>query len=169
MQPLGRGVVNAAAMVKPAIAKKLSSIFESNRDLERRSRSWVVVGNPVTTAPLIFQIPKTSENGVLFAGDAAAFLDPFAGDGISIALHSGRMAAEALTPFLRGECALERAVLEYEQAHYGLIQPAIRAAARLRALQHLPSPLRAAAVTCLNIPVLARTAVKTTRMRVANG
>lgn len=168
VQPLGDRVINAAAMVKPTLAKNLGSVFNLNRGLRERSRSWTPVGNPVTTAPLIFRSPRTSEDGMLFAGDAAKFLDPFAGDGISIALHSGHMAAEALGSFLCGDCTLQDAVLEYDHAYRALVQPALNAAARLRMLQNLPSSLRTAAIACLNIPMLARAAVQTTRMRVAN-
>jgi len=41
---------------------------------------------------------------MLLAGDAAAFIDPFAGDGISLALHGGVMAAQALIPFVQPVC-----------------------------------------------------------------
>lgn len=170
VQPIGNGKVNAAAMVKPSIAKNLKSVFSLNRDLKERSRSWNAAGDPVSTAPLIFcASPVTSENGVLLAGDTAAFLDPFAGDGISIALHGGRLAAKAVGRFLSGDCTLQEAISHYDCEYRRLIQPALNSAKRLRNLQNLPSALRAAAVACLNIPLLARTAVKTTRVRTVTG
>jgi hypothetical protein len=49
-----------------------------------------------------------------------------------------------------------------------LIHPALNGAKRLRTLQSLPLGLRAAAVACLNIPFLARTVIKTTRMSAAS-
>ena len=165
VQPIGDDLVNAAAMVKPGIAKNLTRVFALNRDLKERSRAWKSVGVPVSTAPLIFRSPVTSENGVLMAGDAAAFLDPFAGDGISIALHSGRMAAEALGRFLLANSSLQDALLHYDREYRRLIKPALNSAQRLRGLQHLPSALRAASVACLNIPLIARAAVKATRVR----
>ncbi len=165
VQPIGNGMVNAAAMVRPGVAKTLSTVFALNRDLYHRSRSWAPVGDPVSTAPLFFRAPTTSENGMLLAGDAAAFLDPVAGDGISIALHSGSLAAKALAPFLRSECTVQDAALQYDRAYRRLIQPALVNASRLRTLQSLPSTMRAAAIACLNIPFLARAAVKSTRVR----
>jgi len=165
VQPIGGGTVNTAAMVKPSMAKKLSSVFILNRDLNERSQSWRAAGDPVSTAPLFFRPPMTSHDGVLLAGDAAAFLDPFAGDGISIALHSGRMAVEALGHFFGGDCPLEEAVLQYGRAYGRLIQPALISAGRLRLLQHLPSTVRAAAVACLNVPWVAQAAVASTRVR----
>jgi flavin-dependent dehydrogenase len=167
VQPVGNGMVNAAAMAKPKAAKNLKSVFALNHDLEQRSRTWKPAGDSVSTAPLIFRAAMTSENGVLLVGDAAAFLDPFAGDGISIALHSGRMAAEAVSRFLLGDCTLGDAESHYDGEYRRLVQPALKSAKRLRALQQLPSRLRAAVVACLNIPLLARSAVKTTRVRAA--
>jgi flavin-dependent dehydrogenase len=168
VQPIGNEMVNAAAMVRPSVAKTLSTVFALNRNLNQRSRSWSAVGDAVSTAPLFFRSPSTSEHGVLLAGDAAAFLDPFAGDGISIALHSGAMAAQALARFLRAEHTLPGAALQYDREYRRLIQPALISAARLRVLQNLPSTMRAVAIACLNIPFLARAAVKSTRMRVAD-
>lgn len=168
VQPLGNGVVNAAAMVKPAVAKTLESVFALNRSLKERTRNWTPASDPISTAPLLFRDPITSEDGVLLVGDAAAFLDPFAGDGISIALHSGRKAAEALDPFLHADCTLEEAKRRYDHDYRRLIQPALRGARRLRTLQSLPPALRATAVAFLNVPMLARAAVNATRLKAAN-
>jgi flavin-dependent dehydrogenase len=165
VQPIGDDLVNAAAMVKPSVARSLTSVFALNRDLRERSRGWKAAGDPISTAPLIFRAPTTSDDGMPLVGDAAAFLDPFAGDGISIALHSGRLAAEALGRFLLGSCTLEHAVSEYDREYRRFIKPALIGAKRLRALQHLPAGLRTAVVACLNIPVVGRRAVKTTRLR----
>ena len=167
VQPVGNGLVNAAAMVNPSVAKNLTSVFALNRDLKERSRRWKAAGDLISTAPLIFRAPMTSSDGMLLVGDAAAFLDPFAGDGISIALHSGCLAAEAIGRFLLGNCTLEDSVSHYDREYRRLIHPALNGAKRLRTLQRLPAGLRAAAVACLNIPFLGRTAVKTTRVRTA--
>lgn len=168
VQPIGDGRVNAAAMVKPSVAKSLTSVFALNCDLKERSRMWKAAWDPITTAPLIFRTPMTSDSGMLLVGDAAAFLDPFAGDGISIALHSGHMAAEALGRFLVGASSLDEAISHYDSDYRRLIHPALNSAKRLRTLQSLPRGLRAAAVACLNIPFLARSAVRTTRVRAAS-
>ena len=61
-------------------------------------RSW----SPLATAPLIYRTPQPVRDNMMFVGDAAAFIDPFVGDGISIALRSGRLAALDLRAFLGG-------------------------------------------------------------------
>ena len=48
-------------------------------------------------------VPKTLlEGDVLMAGDAAGMIAPLAGDGMAMALHSGKLAAESLALFLEG-------------------------------------------------------------------
>jgi flavin-dependent dehydrogenase len=165
VQPLGQGIVNAAALVDPAVARNLDKVFSLNQALWERSRSWQRITDQVSTAPLFFRAPKTSDRGMLLVGDAAAFLDPFAGDGISMALHSGRLAVGALAPYLRSEYSFQIALRTYDSSHKELLQPVLKNAARLRRLLYLPRPLRRAAIFLLQFPMLAQLAVQETRVR----
>jgi flavin-dependent dehydrogenase len=165
VQPLGDGLVNGAAMVKSNIARSLQAVLSLNSALRARSSEWELAMAPVSTAPVFFRPPKTSEEGMILAGDAAAFIDPFAGDGISMALHSGRLAALALASYLSGECSLQSAMDSYDRSHRELIQPALRNARRLRRLLRLPKTLRITAMSLLKFPLLAQAAVQETRVR----
>ena len=165
VQSLGKGTINVAAMVRADVARNLDAVFQQNPDLARRSRGWRPASEPVATSPLVFSVPRTSDAGTILVGDAAAFLDPFAGDGISIALHSGQLAATALTPYLQGNCSIHAALDSYTRAHRDLLQPALKAAARLRFLLQLPKPLRLTALSLIQFPALSRLAVQTTRVR----
>jgi len=165
VQPLSGGVINAAAMVRADIASDLETVFSRNPELQERSRKWQSATEPVSTAPLIFRPARTQDRGMILVGDAAAFIDPFAGDGISMALHSGRLAAQALASYHTNHCSLQSAMGEYELAHQQLIQPALRNAAKLRRLVHLPKPLRLTALSLLRFPPFARRAVQETRVR----
>jgi menaquinone-9 beta-reductase len=165
VQPLGDGLVNAAAMAKPSIARSLQAVLSLNSALRARSSDWELAMPQVSTAPLFFRQAQTSEGGMILAGDAAAFIDPFAGDGISMALHSGRLAALALASYLSGECSLQWAMQSYDRSHRELIQPALRNARRLRRLLRLPRSLRATAMSLLKFPLLAQAAVQETRVR----
>ncbi len=51
---------------------------------------------------------------ILLVGDAAGFADPFHGEGIGHAIHSGRLAAEALAARIRNDDA--DAFMQYEEA-----------------------------------------------------
>jgi len=83
VQPVARGRVNACAMVRADVASTLDEVFEQHGALRKRSRSWRLLIDPVSTSPLIFREPQPERDGILLAGDAAGFVDPFAGDGIS--------------------------------------------------------------------------------------
>lgn len=168
IQPLGNGRVNAAAMVKAEVARTLAGVFSQNCELAARSRNWKPASEPISTAPLFFATPRTNDRGMALAGDAAAFIDPFAGDGISIALHSGRMAALALSRYVRCECLLSSALERYDRQYRELIQPALTNAARLRRLLQLPKPLQMTAVSLLKFRPIARVAVQRTRVRKAS-
>ena len=154
-------------MVRADAARNLASVFQGNLDLAKRSRKWRPATEPVATSPLLFSAPRTSHAETILVGDAAAFIDPFAGDGISIALHSGRLAAVSLAPYLRGECSLQVALSSYDRAYRDLLEPALRAAALLRFLLQLPKALRLTALSLIQFPLLARLAVQKTRLRKA--
>ena len=168
VQPLTDRRVNVAAMVRADIARSLAQVFARNRDLLARSRNWSAAGESLTTAPVFFSPPRTANREMALAGDAAAFIDPFAGDGISIALHSGKMAALALSDYLSDHGSLAVALQTYDRRYRALIQPALTNAARFRRLLQLPPPLRRSTISLLRIPLLGRFAVQQTRVRKAS-
>jgi flavin-dependent dehydrogenase len=165
VQALGNGTINVAAMVRADLARTLTGVFGQNRELAARSRNWHPASEAVATSPLLFSAPRTSDKDTVLVGDAAAFIDPFAGDGISMALHSGRLAALSLAPYLREEYSLGAALEKYDSAYRELLQPALKAAARLRRLLQLPKTLRLTALSLLQWGPLARLAVQQTRVR----
>lgn len=165
VQSVGNGTINVAAMVRADVARSLAMVLRQHCDLEQRSRMWRTASEVVATSPLLFDKPRTSSANMAMAGDAAAFIDPFAGDGISRALYSGQLAAISLGPYLRRECSLHAALERYEQSHNELLRPALRTAARLRRLLQLPKPLRLTALSLIQLPPLARLTVQQTRVR----
>jgi flavin-dependent dehydrogenase len=147
------GRINAAAMVRADVASSLSEILPLNPKLAERSRKWRLLSEPVTTSPLIFRKPRPVRDGVLNAGDAAAFVDPFVGDGISLALRSGALAAECL----------QTAEL-YEQQYKKKFGPVFRASSQLRRLLRLPQQVRKPILSLLqHTPVVTELFVTRTR------
>jgi flavin-dependent dehydrogenase len=76
------------------------------------------------------------------AGDAAGFVDPFVGDGISLALRSGAMAARCLQLFFRGEQSLPRASAVYSERYGRELSPVFRNSSGVRRLLGLPPAMR---------------------------
>jgi len=56
---------------------------------------------PVTIAQVAFTQKKQVEDHVLMVGDAAGMITPLCGNGMSMALHASKIAAESITAFLR--------------------------------------------------------------------
>ena len=60
-------------------------------------------GFPVTISQVSFSRKAAVEGGALMLGDTAGMITPLCGNGMSIALHSGKIAAQLLDRFLHGE------------------------------------------------------------------
>jgi flavin-dependent dehydrogenase len=163
--PVSANSVNACAMVRADVAHTLEEVFAKEPRLLQRSRAWQPLFSTVTTSPLYFREPETESNGMLLAGDAAGFIDPFAGDGISLALQSGTLAAESITGFLRGACSLQQAHQRYQAAYRKRFTPAFRNAARLRSAIAAPRWVRRAVFAFAGIPGVGPMLVRRTRAR----
>jgi flavin-dependent dehydrogenase len=163
--PVDAQSVNACAMVRAEAARSLDEVFALHPELQHRASDWQPLFPTVTTSPLYFRQPETESEGMLLAGDAAGFIDPFAGDGISLALQSGRLAAEALMPFLHGKRSLEETHQRYHAAYSKRFAPAFRNAARIRSAFAAPRWLRLAALTIAGVPGVGKMLVRGTRAR----
>jgi flavin-dependent dehydrogenase len=163
--PVSAQSINACAMVRSDVAHTLEEVFAKEPHLWRRSRAWQPIFPTVTTSPLYFRAPETECDGMLLAGDSAGFIDPFAGDGISLALQSGTLAAQSIIPFLRGSYSLEQAHRQYRAAYRKRFTAAFRNAARLRAALAAPKWVRNTALAFAAIPGVGKMLVRGTRAR----
>jgi flavin-dependent dehydrogenase len=160
----GQSRVNACAMVRADVASTLQEVFRRHPVLFERSRQWRQLGDPVSTAPLMFREPQPERDGILMAGDAACFVDPFVGDGISLALRSGALAAESLLPFFRGEISISEASRRYCEAYvrrYGMV---FQNSSKIRRMLRLPRAVRRPAMALLaKTPAVTEYLVRKTR------
>jgi len=160
----GQPCVNACAMVRADLATTLPEVLALHPALRARSRHWEMVSDPVSVAPLLFQTPRPVQDSVLMAGDAAGFVDPFVGDGISLALRSGALAAQCLADCFAGRVSLEGAALRYASEYQQRFAPIFRSSSRLRRMLLLPRAMRMAILAVLQTsPALTNYLVKKTR------
>ena len=107
LAPIEKGLYNACCLVHRSLVRDGgASGFDDfaswlknvarHPALEARLRGATQVSATISTAPLRPARRCADHDGTLLAGDAAGFLDPFTGDGISMALHSGRLAASVM-------------------------------------------------------------------------
>ena len=164
VQPISADAVNACAMVKATVATTIPEMLRLHPALRDRSCNWQLLMDPVTTSPLIFHNPEPLFAGTLQVGDAATFVDPFVGDGISLALRSGALAAECLAPFFRGECTLPQAAELYSSQYRGRLAHVFRASSMMRRTFNWPTIVRRPLFALLQkTPQLTRRLVKMTR------
>ena len=79
--------------------------------------------------------PVSPEPGLLTIGDAAAFIDPFTGSGMLMALESGQLAAETISRHLPNVSMIAR---EYGAAYSKTFQSRMRVAGFLRQAAFMP-------------------------------
>jgi flavin-dependent dehydrogenase len=157
-------VVNACAMVRAGVATTLEDVFRAHPALLERSKQWAPAMDPVTTSPLVFHEPELVHEGMLQSGDSATFVDPFIGDGISLALRSGALAAECLALFFKGECSLPQATVRYCADYERKLARVFRNSSRLRRLLRWPAVVRRPALSLLQrTPSITNLLVKMTR------
>src|SRR5271166_3522809 len=166
VQPVAADAVNACAMVRSDRATSLEQVFVLHPKLAERAAGWHALMQPVSTAPLVFREPQPVSDSMIFVGDAAAFIDPFSGDGISIALRSARVASECLCEFLLGRSSLVDAVAAYQREYDRQFAPLISAASRVRSLFSLPAIAKPAVFELLRLPGLIPYVIRKTRTSV---
>lgn len=154
VQPIADNKINASAMVRADVATSLAEVFAAHPGLWLRSRAWEQCTETVTTSPLIHRAPEPVTNGVMNAGDAAAFIDPYTGDGISLALRSGVLAAQCAT-----SGGPDRYAREYQQR----FARAFKTAAFTRKLSRAPKSVRRMAEFAFQSDFLKRWALEHTR------
>jgi flavin-dependent dehydrogenase len=81
------GLRNPAALLAATVARDTA--------LADRFASARLVVPPVVLGPLAIDTAAPRFDGLLFAGDAAGFIDPMTGDGLRFAIRGGVLAAEA--------------------------------------------------------------------------
>jgi flavin-dependent dehydrogenase len=164
VQPIAEHAVNACAMVKATAATTIEQVLQLHPVLRNRSRNWARLIEPLTTSPLIFHDPEPFHAGMLQVGDAATFVDPFVGDGISLALRSGALAAECLNAFFRDKCTFARAAEQYSSQYRSRLSHVFRASSMMRRAFSWPAVARRPVFALLQkTPRLTRHLVKMTR------
>jgi menaquinone-9 beta-reductase len=142
--------VNACAMVRADVASTLPEVLGLHPALGERSAKWQRLTDPVSVAPLLFGKPQPVRDSFLMVGDAAGFVDPFVGDGISLALRSGALAAECLDSFFNRTVSLEAAARRYQEQYQKQLAPVFRSSSRIRSMLRWPRVVRSPIVSLLS-------------------
>jgi menaquinone-9 beta-reductase len=99
-----------------SIAQMQNNILFQNPVLEQIfSESEFLFEQPVTISQISFSKKLSVENHVLMLGDAAGMITPLCGNGMSMALHSSKLAAKCIQNFLEKRIDRKTMETQYEQ------------------------------------------------------
>ncbi len=91
-------------------------VLSENPHLERFFNNAVPQWEqPITISQISFEQKKPVENEIIMVGDTAGLIHPLCGNGMAMAIHSGLLAARAISPFLNGTLSREEALKNYEK------------------------------------------------------
>lgn len=136
----------------------------TNPAARRRLSGATVDGEWLGTGPITYgRQPATP--GVLSIGDAGAFIDPFTGSGMLLALSSGELAARVVRRVVaeRGTVAAAMVIELYRRIHEVEFGTRLRASAALRALAFSPRARNLLAALLTRHATLARIVALSTR------
>ena len=99
-----------------SIEKMQEQVLFQNPYLQKIFTSCVIEQSfPVTISQISFSQKEKVERGMLMLGDAAGMITPLCGNGMSIALHTAKIAAALVDNHLQGKLTDERMGEQYNQ------------------------------------------------------
>lgn len=101
--------------------------------------SWLAV--PVAGFGRVELVPA---EGLFTTGDAAAFIDPFTGSGILLALESSKIAADAIITGFKNGSGLAKIASEYRKEYSSAVERRLRVSSVLRRVAYFPRLANAA-------------------------
>ncbi len=124
LNPVAPGLVNLSLVVPLSHAKpyrgRLETFFRARlkqlRHLTPRLQGLRPQGRLMAMGPLAYRVREPRHGGVLLAGDAAGFYDPFTGEGVYTALRSAELLVEVAHGALAGGDVSARALGAYARA-----------------------------------------------------
>lgn len=94
-----------------SISEMENKILAANKQLKKIfEKATFLYNQPLTISQISFQQKKQVENHVLMLGDAAGMITPLCGNGMSMAMHAGKIGFDNIRLFLDG--LVSRSVME---------------------------------------------------------
>jgi len=121
--PLGSGAANVTMVLTPGrmagargdTRGYFLDVLRRHPELGPRLAAACLISPIRGLGPLACSAQRLARDGLALVGDACGFVDPFTGEGVFMALESGRLLAESVGS-LDGSQALERGLSRYEAA-----------------------------------------------------
>jgi flavin-dependent dehydrogenase len=99
-----------------SIEKMQETVLYKNPHLKKLFINAIFLySSPVTISQISFQYKTQVEQHVLMLGDAAGMITPLCGNGMSMALHSSKMAFQCMHQFLEQQITRSKMEAQYQQ------------------------------------------------------
>lgn len=107
---------NSLIQCNGSIEKMERAILSQNPYLKKIfAESHKLFDQPLTISQISFDRKTQVEDHVLLAGDAAGMITPLCGNGMSMALHASKLAAEQIGLFLKGIISRDQMEKQYKR------------------------------------------------------
>jgi flavin-dependent dehydrogenase len=120
--------------------------------LGARVTSARMVDTPAILGPMAVDVTTPGLPGLLLAGDAAGFIDPITGDGLTFALRGAEIAAHVALDVLAGKTSADHAIAELARRRRAAFAGKSRVNRAVRQLVASPSAVSAAAAAARVAP-----------------
>lgn len=111
-----------------SITELETSILQKNPFLKKIFReSELLYQAPLTISQISFEPKSQVENHILMIGDASGMITPLCGNGMSMALHAAKIAADLVNGFLAGRFSRQQLEDEYIHQWRALFNPRLKA------------------------------------------
>jgi menaquinone-9 beta-reductase len=108
------GVYNLCYLTETGNLKKHGSISEMEKQILFKNahlkylftNSEFLFNKPEVINEITFERKSLTDNHILFCGDAAGMITPLCGNGMAMAIHSGKILAETIAEHIRSDQAL---------------------------------------------------------------
>lgn len=94
-----------------------SEVLSKNPHLKRIFETTeLLFEKPITISQISFEEKKCVENHILMIGDTAGLIHPLCGNGMAMAIHSGKIASELVYDFIKGTISRRDLEKKYKTA-----------------------------------------------------
>lgn len=121
-----------------------------------------VFEKPLTISQISFERKNAVENNMLMIGDTAGLIHPLCGNGMAMAIHSAKIASEAVIEFSKNKISRKEMEERYTNEWNRLFLKRIKTGKRIASLLQQPSGLKVASFALTLFPALLNTVIKRT-------
>lgn len=165
--PLAGGIANACLVVPHGTGEswrdaraKLLAALTADPELAPRFAHARMIDVPTVLGPMAVDVGVPGAPGLLLAGDAAGFIDPMTGDGLTFALRGSVLAAHVALDALQGRVSMESAPERLREQRHRTFASKWRFNLSLRRLVASPRSVGLAAASARVFPRAFRTIIR---------